>query len=116
MPTTENIRLDVNISTDNNVNKNYSYGNQAFNEKVPSIFIDQAINLYREGKMSYHDLIGETNTIVSAVSKKMLLIFQLRIKNSYVHYTTYVCKTCNYIRKIVFDLVILVIVVFNMFE
>ncbi|XP_036229710.2 probable cytochrome P450 313a4 isoform X1 [Bactrocera oleae] len=66
VPTTENIRLDVNISTDNNVNKNYSYGNQAFNEKVPSIFIDQAINLYREGKMSYHDLIGETNTIVSA--------------------------------------------------
>ncbi|XP_050337671.1 probable cytochrome P450 313a4 [Bactrocera neohumeralis] len=64
-PSTENIRLDVNISSNNTVNS-YSHGNKTFNEKKPNIFIDRAINLYREGKFSHQDLIGETNTIVSA--------------------------------------------------
>ncbi|XP_036318900.1 probable cytochrome P450 313a4 [Rhagoletis pomonella] len=43
-----------------------SIGKTELNEKIPNIFVDQAINLYREGKLSYHDIIGEANTIVSA--------------------------------------------------
>ncbi|CAD6995510.1 unnamed protein product [Ceratitis capitata] len=53
-------------SENSETNVEDSFGGNAFNERAPNIFVDQAINLYREGKMSHHSLIGESNTIVSA--------------------------------------------------
>ncbi|XP_053963831.1 probable cytochrome P450 313a4 [Anastrepha ludens] len=60
-------KVAANLSTENsNVLDDATSENGEFKAKIPNIFVDHALNLFQEGKMSYHDVIGEANTIVTA--------------------------------------------------